>query len=100
MVFCLTLADLSFHRHVTIVRTIISRRELDNAPSPVYASSVMNFRRSVSDEPILSIFCSGDHIGATHGAAWPHLEEFRDGRDVYGDNCASVFGTVSAPTCR
>jgi hypothetical protein len=82
MVFCLTLADLSFDRHVTIVRTIISRRELDNAPSPVYASSVMNFRRSVSDEPILSKFSAEVTISVQPTVlASPHLEGFREARD-------------------
>ena len=61
----------------------------------------MNLRRSVSDKPILSKFSAEVTISVQPMVPpWPHLEDFRDGRDVYGDNRASLFGTVSARPCR
>ena len=48
--------DLDSHRQILIGRTIIGESRLYNVRSPVYAPTVMNFRRSMSDEPILSKF--------------------------------------------
>ena len=52
---------------------------------PAYPPLVMNFRCSVSDEPILSKFSAEVTISVQPVASTGRVQ---DGRDVYGDNCA------------